>query len=116
MITAATSKYVLAPSTATRATKDQIHAASVPIEIKVSIVAVRWRRLSTAARWKPEPAQKTTGVESAAASHSQPANWSGGIMASAASGAVRTAAATRRTASVRARPSSSCTSAALRAR
>ena len=52
------------------------------MEMSVSIVAARWRAFSSAARWKPKPAQKTTGVASASASHSQPSNWSGGIIAS----------------------------------
>ena len=71
-----------ASSTTTSATTDQPQAASVPIEISVSIVAAPWRAFSSAARWKPKPAQKTTGVARASASHSQPANWSGGTIAS----------------------------------
>ncbi len=62
-----------ASSTSTSAATDHPQAASVPIEISVSIVAAPWRAFSRAARWKPKPAQKTTGVASANASHSQPA-------------------------------------------
>ena len=62
----------------------------MPIEISVSIVAARCRAFRSAARWNAEPAQKTTGVASASASHSQPSNWSGGTIASTTSGAVRT--------------------------
>ncbi len=40
----------------TRTTADQSHAASVPTEISVSIVAAAWRALVSAARWKPPPA------------------------------------------------------------
>ena len=77
MITAATSKYTSAPSTRRSAATDQPHAASVPIETSVSIVAAPCRAFTSAARWKSKPAQKTTGVASANASHSQPSNCSG---------------------------------------
>ena len=53
------------------ATTDQPHAASVPMLIRVSIVAAPWRRLFQAAMWNGWPAQKTTGVASASASHCQ---------------------------------------------
>ena len=73
MITPAVSKYTCAvsfddmpdmplmepsPSAAPRktsATVDQPHAARVPMDTSVSMVAVPWRRLITAARWKPHP-------------------------------------------------------------
>ena len=43
-------------------------AASVPIEMSVSIVAAPWRAFRSAARWNGQPAQETTGVASASAS------------------------------------------------
>ena len=46
------------------ATTDQPHAASVPSEISVSIVAAAWRRFFHAATWNGQPAQSTTGVAS----------------------------------------------------
>ena len=61
MITAATSKYVSASSPPTRTTADHDQAASVPIEISVSIVAARWRALCSAARWKPAAAPEDDG-------------------------------------------------------
>ena len=82
---------VVSPVPSASATTDQPQAASVPIEISVSIVAARWRAFSSAARWNGRPAQRTTGVASANDSHSQPENWSGGSM-SATSGAERSAA------------------------
>ena len=87
---APTSKYV-SPVPSASATTDHAQAASVPIEISVSIVAAPWRAFSSAARWNGRPAQRTTGVASANDSHSQPGNWSGGSM-SATSGAERSAA------------------------
>ena len=74
MVTAPTSKYMCSPGKATTTVADHAQAASVPIEISVSIVAAPCRRLSAAARWKGQPAQSTTGVASASASHSQPGN------------------------------------------
>ena len=44
------------------------------------------RALCSAARWKPSPLQKTTGVARASATHSQPAKWSGGTIARAQRG------------------------------
>ena len=82
MITPATSKYMSASSPARRTTADQPKAASVPIEISVSIVAVPCRALRSAARWNGQPAQTTTGVASASATHSHPSNWSGGTIES----------------------------------
>lgn len=46
------------------ATTDHSQADSVPTEMSVSIVAAPWRRLVHVARWKGQPAQKTTGVAS----------------------------------------------------
>ena len=84
MITAPASKYVSASSAASRTTVDQPQAASVPTETSVSIVAAPWRALTKAARWKGQPAQRTTGVARAKATHSQPANWSGSTIATRA--------------------------------
>ena len=96
MITAAASKYVSASTPRRSTTVDHPHAASVPTEMSVSIVAAPWRALTEAARWKGQPAQKTTGVDRARATHSQPSNCSGITIASSASGTLRTAATTRR--------------------
>ena len=43
---------------------DQPHAASVPTEISVSMLAEPWRRFRQAARWNGQPAHSTTGVAS----------------------------------------------------
>ena len=99
MMTAATSKYVSSSSPATRTTVDHAQAASVPMETSVSMVASRWRALRSAARWNPLPHHRTTGVASASATHSQPENWSGAIIASNVSGTVSAIATTRRSAS-----------------
>ena len=40
------------------------HAARVPSEMSVSIVAAPWRRLAQAARWNGQPPHSTTGVAS----------------------------------------------------
>ena len=92
VITPATSKYVSAPSAKRSAAVDQVHAERVPRETSVSMVTARWRRFLTAARWNGQPATKTTGVASAKASHSHPSNWSGGTIATSASGTVNAAA------------------------
>ncbi len=81
VITPAASKYVSASRPPISTTVDQVQAESVPSEISVSMFAAPWRALASAARWKPRPLQKTTGVASANASHSQPENWSAGIIA-----------------------------------
>ena len=57
MVTAPTSKYMCSPGKATTTVADHAQAASVPIEISVSIVAAPCRRLSAAARWKGQPLQ-----------------------------------------------------------
>src|SRR5581483_10668279 len=80
-----------------RTTVDQSKAARVPIEIRVSIVADKCRALSAAARWKGHPLQRTTGVDSASPTHSQPENRAGGTIASTTSGDERTAPKSRRT-------------------
>ena len=61
----------------------------------MSIVAAPWRAFSAAARWNGQPAQSTTGVASASASHSQPSSWSGGP-SRAPRAALRAAATTSR--------------------
>ena len=75
-----------------RATTDQPRAASVPIEISVSIVAAPWRRFSQAAWWNGQPAQSTTGVASCSASHCQFSNCSGSIIEISRTGSERAAA------------------------
>jgi hypothetical protein len=55
-----------------RATTDQPHAARVPTEIRVSMLALPWRRLAQAARWNGQPPHHTTGVASCSDSHCQP--------------------------------------------
>ena len=110
VITAPTSKYVCASSSARSPTTDQVQAARVPIEISVSIVTAPWRAFRAAARWNGHPAHQTTGVASASASHSHPSNWSGGAIASTTSGALREAARASR---IRSR-SGGATSAAAR--
>ncbi len=47
-----------------RATTDQVQAAMVPREMRVSMVAVPWRRLAQAALWKGHAPHTTTGVAS----------------------------------------------------
>ncbi len=94
----------------TRTTVDHVQAASVPTEISVSIVAAPWRAFRSVARWNPAPAQKTTGVARTSASHSQPSNWSGGTIVIAMSGAVSSAATTRRVRTARAASGVSATS------
>ena len=94
----------------TSTTVDHAHAASVPIEISVSIVTARWRALRNAARWNGQPAQSTTGVASASAAHSQPSNWSGGTIAISVKGTVSaTATTSRRQTDVPSRAASPCT-------
>ena len=61
-------------------------AASVPTEIRVSMVAAPWRRLTQAARWNGHPPQSTTGVASGSASHCQSSNCSAGIIDIASTG------------------------------
>lgn len=75
-----------------RAYSDQRVAAMTPRETRVSIVEEPWRAALNAAAWKGQAAQVTTGRASAATTHCQPVNCSGGIMDSSATGSVRTAA------------------------
>ena len=88
-------------------TVDHVQAASVPNEISVSIVAARCRAFSEGRAVERQPHQKTTGVDRASASHSQPANCSGGTIAISASGAVRRTATSRRVARAAGRASGS---------
>jgi hypothetical protein len=81
---------------ATSATVDHVHADSVPSETRVSIVAVPWRALISAARWKAKPLTKTTGVARPSASHGHPSNISGGTIDTSTRGTVRPAARSRR--------------------
>src|SRR3954462_13004116 len=69
---------------------DQPKAASVPIEISVSIVAVPCRRLAHAAWWNGHAPQTTTGAASVSDSHCQLVNCNGGIIAIAMTGTVST--------------------------
>ena len=50
---------------------DQPNAASVPSEIRVSMVAVPCRRLVQAARWNGHAPQTTTGAARVSDSHCQ---------------------------------------------
>ncbi len=52
-------------------TTDHPQAASVPTEMRVSMVAVPWRRFCQAALWNGQPAHSTTGVASWSESHCQ---------------------------------------------
>ncbi len=51
--------------------RDHPSAARVPIEMRVSMVAVALRALSAAARWKGHPAHSTTGAVSAREAQAQ---------------------------------------------
>src|ERR1700682_785260 len=67
---------------------DQPSAASVPIEISVSIVAAPCRRFDHAARWNGHAPQATTGTVRANESQCQYANCSAGTIAIATTGTV----------------------------
>ena len=75
---------------------DQPQAASTPIEISVSIVAVPCRRFAQAARWNGHAPHRITGVASCSESHCQLSNCSGRIIASASTGADSSAEISRR--------------------
>src|ERR1035437_6186578 len=75
---------------------DHSHAALIPTEIKVSIVAARWRALVSAARWNGNAPQTTTGEARVRASHCQLSNCSIGIIDINSTGRLRTAEITRR--------------------
>ena len=79
-----------------RATIDQPQAASVPTEIRVSMVAAPWRRLTQAARWNGHAPQITTGVASCSASHCQLSNCSAGIIDTRSTGSDSAAETTSR--------------------
>ncbi len=57
---------------------DHANAASVPMEISVSIVAEPCRRLRHAARWNGSAPHTTTGAASVSAAHCQYSNCSHG--------------------------------------
>ena len=78
------------------ATTDQPHAASVPSEISVSIVAAAWRKFFHATRWKGQAPQRTTGVVSANAHHCQYVNWRAEIIPRSSTGNASTAEAINR--------------------
>src|SRR5215204_4837320 len=67
---------------------DQPSAAMVPIEIRVSMVAVPWRRLLHAALWNGHAPHATTGAASVNDSHCQLVNCNAGTMAMAITGTV----------------------------
>ena len=69
---------------------DQPSAASVPIEISVSIVDVPCRRLVHAALWNGQAPHTTTGAARVRESHCQLVNCSAGIIAIAITGTVST--------------------------
>ncbi len=60
------------------------------------MVAVRSRRFFHAARWNGSPPHSTTGVARASETHIQPANRSGGTIASTTTGTVSSALSTSR--------------------
>ncbi len=57
-----------------------------PMEMRVSMVAARWRRLVHAARWNGSAPHTTTGDARVRASHCQLVNCSGGIIDSSSTG------------------------------
>ena len=81
---------VIPASPKNRAYSDHPNAASVPIEISVSIVAVPWRRLAHAARWNGKAPHTTTGAASVSDSHCQLSNCRAGIIASSSTGTAST--------------------------
>nr|WRX71470.1 hypothetical protein [Actinomycetes bacterium] len=75
---------------------DHSQAAVTPTEIKVSMVAAPWRALVTAARWKGQAPQTTTGEARVREIHCQLSNCSAGIIDRASTGTVNAAETTRR--------------------
>ena len=75
---------------------DHSHAASVPTEISVSIVAAPCLRLAHAALWNGHAAHSTTGVTRFSDSHWKLSNCSAGIIASSSAGIESSAARIRR--------------------
>ena len=65
---------------------DHPNAASVPTEINVSIVAVPWRALVHAARWKGSAPHTTTGAANVSDIHCQASNCRAGIIPMATTG------------------------------
>ena len=65
---------------------DQQNAAITPTEMRVSIVAARWRALVSAARWNGQAPHTATGAASASDSHCQLRNCSTGAIASTTTG------------------------------
>ena len=70
----------------TARSSDHPYAASVPIEMSVSIVAAPWRRFCHAAWWNGNAPQTTTGEVSVRLSHCQLSNCSAGIIDMATTG------------------------------
>src|SRR6266516_3492479 len=67
------------------------YATVTPIEIRVSMVAARWRRFAQAAWWNGHAPQTATGEARVRASHCQLRTCSGAIIAIASTGTVNTA-------------------------
>src|ERR1035437_680141 len=75
---------------------DHSHAALIPTEIRVSIVAAPWRALVNAARWNGNAPHTTTGEARVRASHCQLSNCNGAIIDINHTGRLRTAQITSR--------------------
>ena len=75
---------------------DQPQAASTPIEMSVSIVAVPCLRFAHAARWNGHAPHRITGVASCRQSHCQLSNCSGRIIAISSTGSDSSAEMIRR--------------------
>ncbi len=75
---------------------DQASAARVPREMRVSMVEAPWRRLVHAALWNGQAPHTTTGAARVSDSHCQWVNCSAGTIATAMTGALRTAETTSR--------------------
>ena len=75
---------------------DHSHAASVPSETSVSIVAAPCLRLAQAALWNGHAAHSTTGVTRFSDSHWKLSNCSAGTIASASAGSDSSAASSTR--------------------
>ena len=75
---------------------DQVHAAPVPIDTRVSMVVDPWRRFRSATRWNGHPTHQTTGVVRAATTHSHPPKCSEGTIEISMAGTESTVAATSR--------------------
>ncbi len=80
---------------------DHRKAASVPTEMRVSIVAAPCRRLVQAARWNGSAPHTTTGAASVSESHCQASNCSAGTIAIATTGTVSTRQTSSRSRSAR---------------